>query len=38
MQEKLEKILSLLKIIAFELKALISVNYDKNACERPSAC
>ena len=24
------------KIIAFELKILISVNYDKNACERPS--
>ena len=25
-----------LKIIAFEVKALISMNYEKNACERPS--
>ena len=25
-----------LKIIAFEVKALISINYEKNACERPS--
>ena len=26
------------KIIAFELKALISFNYDKNTCEGPSTC
>ena len=27
-----------LKLIAFEVKAVISVNYDKNACEQPSMC
>ena len=27
-----------LKIRAFELVAGVSVNYDKNACERPSTC
>ena len=26
------------KTIAFELKALISVNYDMNGCEVPSTC
>ena len=30
----LEKMLIVFKIIAFELKALISVNYDKSACQR----
>ena len=29
--KKFEKIMMVLKIIAFELKALVSVNYDKNA-------
>ena len=32
------KIFIALKIIAFEFKPLISVNYDKNACEQPSTC
>ena len=27
-----------LKINAFELVAGVSVNYDKNECERPSTC
>ena len=27
-----------LEIITFEVKPLISVNFDKNACERPSNC
>ena len=27
-----------LKIIAFEIKPLISVNYEKNACDRLSTC
>ena len=27
-----------LKITAFELVAGVSVNYDKNGCERPSTC
>ena len=38
MQKNLQKMLMVLKIIAFEIKVLISVNYDKNACERPSTC
>ena len=36
MQENFEKIWMVLKIIAFEIKVLISVNYYKNAWERPS--
>ena len=28
--------LIVLKLIVFEVKPVISVNYDKNACERPS--
>ena len=35
MQEHFIKLLMVLKIIAFEVKPLISVNYDGNACERP---
>ena len=35
---KLEKILTVLKIIAIELVAGISVIYDKNTCDGPSSC
>ena len=28
----------LLKIIAFEVVAGVSVNYDKNTCDPPSTC
>ena len=27
-----------LKIIAFDVKAIFSVNYEKNGSERPSTC
>ena len=37
MQLNLQKMMMVLMIISFELKALISVNYEKNACERPSS-
>ena len=36
MQQTFQKMLIALKIIAFEVKALAYVNYDKNACERAS--
>ena len=32
---KFSENLTVLSRIAFEVKPLISVNYDKNACERP---
>ena len=35
---KFEKRLMVFKIIAFELVAGVSVNYEKNACDRPSTC
>ena len=35
---KFEENLIILRIIAFEVKALISVNYGKNACKPPSTC
>ena len=35
MQKKVREILIILKIIAVELNALISVNYDKNRGDRP---
>ena len=38
MQKNLQKMLMVLKIIAFEIKVLISVNYGKNAGERQSTC
>ena len=38
MESNLQKMAMALTIIAFELKALISVSYDKNACEQPSTC
>ena len=38
MQYQFQEKLMVLKIIAFEVKPLISVNYDNNACERPSTC
>ena len=38
MLENFLKMLTVKKIIAFELAAGVSVNYDKNACERPSTC
>ena len=36
MQQNFEKMIIVLKIIAFEVKPLISVNYDKNTCGRPA--
>ena len=30
--------LMVLKIIAFDLGAGVSVNYDKTTCDRPSTC
>ena len=37
-QQNSQKILMVLKIIPFEVKPLISLNYDKNACEQPLTC
>ena len=38
MQKNLEEMLMALEMTAFKVKLLISVSYDKNACERPSTC
>ena len=35
---KIPENLMVLKIVVFELKALISVSYDENACERLLTC
>ena len=34
----LDKILTVLKIIPFELVERVSVNYDKNTCDGPWTC
>ena len=38
MEWNFQKMFMVLKIVSFELKVLISVNYDKNASERLSTC
>ena len=38
MQKNLEEMLMALEMTAFKVKPLISVSYDKNACERPWTC
>ena len=38
MEKNLKKVLMVLKIIVFELVAVVPFDYDKNACEQPSTC
>ena len=38
MHSNFQKMLMVFKIIAFEIKPLISDVYEKKACERPSTC
>ena len=37
-QQKFQKTFMVLKILAFELVAGISLNCDENTCDRPSTC
>ena len=38
MEKKYEKLFLVFKIIAFELVAGISLNYEENTCDQPSTC